>query len=69
MSSPSPDSGKRSLVTGATVRMEPVPPEERARRARAQLRQAIWDASQFMSLADIGRLTDDVCSEIRSDEP
>lgn len=37
------------------------------RRARAELRQSVWEASQFMSTAEIQQYVARVCNEIDDD--
>ena len=37
--------------------------------ARAALRQAVWEASQFLDPADVRAYVEAVLSEIKSDEP
>jgi hypothetical protein len=46
------------------------PPDPNAeRRARAELRQAVWEASQWMSSVQLVEFVVGVVAEIESDEP
>jgi hypothetical protein len=47
----------------------PVNRELAAVKAKSALHQAIWEAAQFVTLADIERYVADTVKEIRSDEP
>lgn len=44
-------------------------PEQRKTRALAQLRQATWEASQYVALTDIERFVAGCLDEVWSDEP
>jgi hypothetical protein len=47
-----------------------VPDRERARtRALAQLRQSVWEATQFLSLDEVMQFVHDVLREVESDDP
>lgn len=63
----------RTGVSVQTIAPEPirveVEKETRARLARAELRQAVWDASQHLTLDEIRELAAGVVLEIESDEP
>lgn len=54
-------------VIAATPVKPPKP--DAGRSARAQLRQAVWEASQFFLPHEIDKYVDEVLEEIKSDEP